>query len=303
MRCRGSQYEPFRPAGSVVAGAGAVVAGAHDVADAARGVAGVVMSGATAAIWPSLDHPLHGVRLGRMERYLLSRAPTPEALHGYVIDDADRSIREQLRRAAVTLEGKGLVERLPLGVYVRARDTRREGLRFHKGRFWVHADPTRAHAVRRNVVWKSPFGFEIYLLYRDQLDAGMPIRWDAGRVLRAERRAASKAMDRQFYFRAAIESREEEARDAVFADSTGRMKEVVPVEVRSRHDRARWGLAVVVAQQRAREEDAGGLWDLALRIYGSETTSSLRAEAAGTRSSTRAEQFRRQRKSALQSSW
>ena len=70
-------------------------------------------------------------------------------------------------------------------LYVRARDPRRERLLFLDGRFYRRTDPSRAHAVRRNVIWKSPFGFEIVLRYRRQLEAGTPIRWDARTVKRA----------------------------------------------------------------------------------------------------------------------
>src|SRR4051794_30821257 len=99
-----------------------------------------------------------------MERYLLDRAPDSDAIYGYVIDDPVRSIREQLRRAALKLQKVGLAEVLPMGVYVRARDVRREGLRFKDGRFVRYVDATRAHAVRRNVVWVTPFGRQIAML-------------------------------------------------------------------------------------------------------------------------------------------
>jgi len=249
----------------------------------------------TEETWPSMDHPLYGVRLGKMERKLLSLAPTPDAIYGYVIDDPDRSIREQLRRAAVKLERVGLLERLSVGVYVRARDVRREGLRFSKGRFWRYVDATRAHAVRRNVVWKSPFGFEISILYRAQLEAGAPIRWDARSVRNAKSRAASKSMDRHWQFRDAIESHEETAREAVlFPDPTERLQEVVPAAVKTMEDRDRWKLATAAALHRVNDVDAAALWDLALRLYDTETHGELAAEVAGARRVTRAEQFRRQ---------
>jgi hypothetical protein len=249
----------------------------------------------TAAAWPSEPHPLYGVRLGKMERFLLSRAPTSDAMFGYVIDDADRSIREQLRRAAVKLERVGLVERLSLGVHVRARDVRREGLRFSKGRFWRYVDPTRAHAVRRNVVWKSPFGLEIYLLYRAQLEAGSPIRWDERSVRNAKSRAAYKSMDRRWQFRHVIEAHEQSAREAIlFPDPAAELQEVEPAEIKTREDRGRWKLAIAAARQRASDSDAAALWDLALRLYETEDRDSLAAESAGRPRATKAEQFRRQ---------
>jgi hypothetical protein len=116
-------------------------------------------------------HPLEGIRLGKMERHLLLRAPHPETLFGLVLDAPDRSVREQLRRASMKLERVGLLDRETMQLYVRARDPRRERLLFVDGRFCRRPDPTRAHAVRRNVVWKSPFGFEIVLRYGPQLIA------------------------------------------------------------------------------------------------------------------------------------
>jgi len=249
--------------------------------------------------WP-LDHPLHAVRLGKMERYLLDKAPSPEALYGYVIGDPDRSVREGLRRAAKKLEQVGLVERLPLGVYVRARDARREGLHFADGRFWRYVDPSRAHAVRRNVIWLSPFGAQIMLLYGDQLRSGATIRWDARTVLAAEARTRHKSIDRGYQWRLAIEASEDASRhEVLFASSRHRRSEVLPAAVITRPERECWRLAVSVARQRLDTSDAASLWELALRLYTTEEREALAAEAAGERRPTRAEQFRRQRVSQL----
>jgi len=94
-----------------------------------------------------------------MERYLLLRAPDPDATFGLVLDAPDRSVREQHRHASAKLERVGLLERERMQLYVRARDPRREGLLFIDGRFYRRSDPSRAHVARRNVVWQSPFGF------------------------------------------------------------------------------------------------------------------------------------------------
>lgn len=249
--------------------------------------------------WP-VDHPLHGVRLGKMERYLLDQAPSPEASYGFLIDDPVRSVREGVRRAAKKLERVGLVERLRLGVYARARDARREGLQFADGRFWRYVDPTRAHAVRRNVIWLSPFGFEIILLYGDQLRSGAAIRWDARAVLAAQARARHKSSDRGYQWRSAIEVSQDASRHAVLFDSSRcRRTEVLPAPVTTRPELECWRLAVSVARQRLDTSDAGSVWELASRLYATEERDALAAEAAGECRPTRAEQFRRQRVSRL----
>lgn len=252
------------------------------------------------AVWPAADHPLNGVRLGKMERHLLACAPSPEAHDGYVIEDAERSIREGLRRAATKLERVGLLERLPMGVYVRARDARREGLHFGQGRFYRYVESTRAHAVRRNVVWLSPFGDAIMLLYGEQIRAGERVRWDARTVSRARSRADTKSLDRHFRWRDAIDVREDAERYAVlFPDATARARTVTPDDVETKEDLKRWKLAISVAGQRTNSADAGALWKLCHRLYRTQDLKSLAGEAEGARRSTRAEQFRRQRRPTL----
>jgi hypothetical protein len=160
-------------------------------------------------------YALRGVQLGKMERDLLLRAPSPEAAFGLVLDHLDRSLREQLRQAAAKLEREGLLERDKMRCYVRARDPRQDRLLFRDGGFWRPRDPSRAQAVRRNVVWKSPFGFEIALLYRAQLAAaGTKIRWETRAVERAQARARTHHVDRELR-RGLIATREEDEADAL----------------------------------------------------------------------------------------
>jgi hypothetical protein len=245
-------------------------------------------------------HPLRGVRLGKMERWLLLHAPTHEALFGLVLDQPDRGVREQLGRAAVKLEHVGLVDRARMRVYVRARDPRAERLIFQDNRFWLREDPSRAHGVRRNVVWLTPFGLQIVLRYRPQLAGGAPIRWDPRTVHRARECAPFlDATDR----RTQLAYREEVERDAVIlADPARRqLKPAVPSEVENEADLERWELAVAVARHRdpaARPEE---LWDVARDLSATVGVEALRSEHASIPASpdTRSERFRRRPHSRL----
>jgi len=240
-----------------------------------------------------------------MERDLLLRAPPPEALDGLVLDASDRSVREQIRRASVKLERVGLVERVRMQSYVRARDPRRESLLFVEGCFYRHTDRSRAHAVRRNVIWQSAFGAEILLRYRPQLQAGMAIRWDARTVKRAQAQAAEHWIDRGARH-VQVAFREEVERDAVIlADVAARNWEVVvPDEVLTERDRERWELAIAVAHHRDPQLDAGDLWEATRELYATMDQATLMAAAAEIpraeqRRPSRAEVFRRRRQSPL----
>jgi hypothetical protein len=240
-----------------------------------------------------------------MKRDLLLRAPPPEALDGLVLDASDRSVREQIRRASVKLERVGLVERVRMQSYVRARDPRRASLLFVEGCFYRHTDRSRAHAVRRNVIWQSAFGAEILLRYRPQLQAGMAIRWDARTVKRAQAQAAEHWIDRGARH-VQVAFREEVERDAVIlADVAARKWEVVvPDEVLTERDRERWELAVAVAHDRDPQRDVGDLWEAARGLYATMDQATLMAAAAEIpraeqRRPSRAEVFRRRRQSLL----
>jgi hypothetical protein len=197
----------------------------------------------------------------------------------------------------------GLLERATMQVYVRARDPRRERMLFIAGCFYRRADPSRAHAVRRNVIWQSPFGFEIVRRYRSQLAAGSAIRWDARTVERARSQAGKRWIDREAR-RVAIAAREEEERDTVILADVAdhNLEVVVPEEVMTERDRERWELAVAVAREREPQVDASELWSIARRLYATEFES-LAAAAAELappeRRLSRAEQFRRRRQSPL----
>ena len=250
-------------------------------------------------------HLLEGVRLGKMERDLLLRAPPPEALDGLVLDASDPSVREQVRRASVKLERVGLLERAKAQSYVRARDPRRESLLFVEGRFYRHTDRSRAHAVRRNVVWQSAFGAEIVLRYRPQLHAGTAIRWDARTVRRAHAQAAERCIDKSVRYEQIV-YREEVERDAVILADVAEndLEVVIPGEVLTNSDRERWELAIAVAHHRDPQLDAGGLWEATRELYATMDQATLMAAAAEIpraeqRRPSRAEVFRRRRQSPL----
>src|SRR4051812_38046721 len=73
----------------------------------------------------SADYPLKGVRLGRMERWLLLNASDPTTAFGFVLEPPDSSTGETLRRAVRKLEHLARIEVHQLRTYVRARDPRR----------------------------------------------------------------------------------------------------------------------------------------------------------------------------------
>lgn len=255
----------------------------------------------SAPVTAAAAHPLRGVRLGKMERWLLLNAPSPEALYGHPLDEADRVIREQLRRASVKLERVGLVKRARMRVYVRARDPRAERLIFRDNGFWSREDPSRAHCVRRNVVWLTPFGFQIRLRYGAQLTSGAPIRWDPRTVRQARECVAFlDETDR----RTQLAYQEEMERDAVIlADPERRqLKPAVPAEIETEADLERWKLAVAVARHRdavARRPEE--LWEAALHLWSTVGAEALRSEHASIPSvqDTRSAQFRRRRRTSL----
>ena len=245
------------------------------------------------------DHPLRGVRLGKMERWLLLHAPGPDALFGLVLDEPDAAVRDQLRRAACKLERVRLLEHERMQVYVRARDPRRERLVLHNGRLWLRTDSTRAHAVRRNVVWQSPFGFELVLRYRPQLATGTAIRWDRRTVMRAFERASVRSRDHR---RVEIAAREEAERDEVILSDPVLVEPAVPQEVRSSGDLERWALAVAAAQERIPAGEPPAIWDLARELWASQDALSLSAPCPAVTAPrlSAAEQFRRRPRSQLE---
>jgi len=238
-----------------------------------------------------------------VERDLLLRAPRPEDLRGLHLDASDRSIREQHRRAAQKLERVGLLERATLRTYVRARDQRRERLLFRDGEFHRSIDPTRAHAIRRTLIWKSPFGFQIVLRYGAQIRAGAAIRWDAQIVRRAEAEATGGWVG-QTNRKVEIAEREELERDWVLlANPEERTLEVVlPDGVATEHDRKRWRLATALAHGREPDIGVPELWDAACALHATMDLRTLAAAVAalpGPRPPSRAERLRRRPQSRL----
>ena len=237
-----------------------------------------------------------------MERHLLSAAPHPETPFGYVLDDSDPSVREQLRRAARKLVGAGLLDLEKVRLYTRAHDPRRAGLLVVGDRFCRREDSSRAHLASRNVGWLSRFDWQIKVVHRAFLESGTPIRWDAATVNRAHSAAARHAVDFRMRKRE-VERREEEAREAVlFADPREqKLRTVVPSEVTNSSEVERWTLAVRVARRREVGASPKELWEIARGLYAATDLEVLRAmdEDSEPPQISRAEQFRRRRRSLL----
>ena len=221
-RCCRSRRETTPQWSSLAAAAALPVArAAQHVVEAAPDDAALGLGVVTAPIaGPRGSHPLAGVRLGRMERDLLLRAPGPQTLFGLELDASDRSVREQTA-CVIEASARGPPAAGEDAVYGRARDPRREGLLLRDGCFYRRTDPSRAHAVRRNVVWLSPFGLRDRPALPGQLRSGAAIRWDARIVERARSQARKHSVDRRAQ-RIEIAASEEDERDAVVLGEAAR---------------------------------------------------------------------------------
>ncbi len=246
---------------------------------------------------------MYGVRLGRMERWMLLHAPVPRSLSGLVLDAEDPSVREGQRRAAVKLERVGLLEREQAVLYVAAQDARRERLVFRDGQFWRRRSAERRHAVRRTIVWLSPLGSEIEHRFRAQLVARTPIRWDERTVAEAQMVAhqqygSGNHREQRRTFLEALEEQERARALAVDRDANP-LEPAVPGTVHSSGDHERWMLAAAIADDRSPVGGADAAWDLACALYEGLGIKPLREAAAKTRSAQRAgskaQRFRDQR--------
>lgn len=234
---------------------------------------------------------------------MLLASPAPRAVDGLVLDAQDASVREGQRRAAVKLERVGLLEREQAVVYVAARDARRERLVFRECQFWRRRSAERRHAVRRTIVWRSPFGAEIERRYHDDLAAGVAVRWERRTVAAAQMAAQLHygGSDHRAQRRAAVAVLEEEQRARALAvdRDDNPLEPAIPSSVVSDGDRERWLLAAAIAQDRNPGAGADAAWDVACALYGSLGIHPLRDAAASTRAArrarTKAQQFRDQR--------
>jgi hypothetical protein len=144
-----------------------------------------------------------GLRLGRIERFVLETAGAWDGSGGLVIEPSERSLRQSLLRAAKRLEVAGLLTRARVWRCRRVRDVRRAQPYLAEGRFWVRRDATRRHCVERVAVWRTAFGEGILRQYRTELRLGQRIRWDDERVSAARHFADYKWRDPEI-FRASI---------------------------------------------------------------------------------------------------
>lgn len=225
---------------------------------------------------------MKGVRLGVLERTLLVNAPPLGAQGGLLIDapEGTASAQKGYLRAAKKLAQLGLLRRVRLKASTRARDPRRERPEFAHGRFWKNPDPTRRQLVNRIVVWATPFGSGIKLIYEDELTSGLPIRWTEEKLRLARRyetnhwcnpEKAENAID-------LVESRlisEDEER-------TGeRFKEVFPDDQMTAQQKYRWRCAAHLAHRTSPKLGSSGLWSAAMELYRSAESTEALAEAAG----------------------
>ncbi len=225
---------------------------------------------------------------------MLLAAPAPRAVHGLILDAEEPSVREGQRRAAAKLERVTLLEREQAVLYVAARDGRRERLVLRGGQFWRRRSAERRHAVKRTIVWRSPFGAEIERRYHDELAAGAAVRWEQRSVEAAQSAARLHygGSDHRAQRRAALAALEEEQRaQALVVDRDANpLEPVVPASVVSDADHERWLLAASIAEDRTAGAGAGAgaAWDVACALYESLGINPLRAAAASTRAARRA---------------
>lgn len=253
------------------------------------------------------SHRLSGVRLGRMERALLLRAPSAEAMYGYMIDEPDRSVREQLRRATRKLEGIGLIEVMRLDTYIHVRDPRRAQLQFSGTGFWRYPAPTRRHAVKRNVVWLSPFGEEIVSRYRTYLRSGRALRWDAREIQMAERAADRWSSPRRREIRRDAFAEHDAANGSAELTRSGTAERiaVTPDGAETAEGAQRWALSIAIANTREPSASADSLFEASVVLFEQQTMDELGALASSVGAvarrarTTRAAQYRARRRSQL----
>lgn len=225
---------------------------------------------------------MKGVRLGVLERTLLVNAPPLGAQGGLLIDapEGTASAQKGYLRAARKLAQLGLLRRVRLRESTRARDPRRERPEFAHGRFWRNPDPTRRQLVNRVVVWATPLGAGIKLIYEHELTSGLPIRWTEEKLRLARRYEATHQCNPETAENAIdlVESRlisEDEERPGE------RFREVFPDDQMTTEQKYRWRCAAHLAHRRNPKLGSSGLWSVATETYRSTESTEALAEAAG----------------------
>ena len=222
---------------------------------------------------------LAGVRLGELERTLLMAAPPLGTLGGLLIDAPEdtRSAQQGYLRAAKKLEAHRLIKREHVREATRAYDPRRERPLYHGGRFWIRAEASRRHLVRRVVIWATQFGEGIRRTYERELTSGRPIRWTARKIALAERFEAmtysnptdEKAARDELQARLSIEEEPEQG-----------LREVRPKGVLDEAAEARWLSCVAIARREHPKLGSGRLWEAATKLFGSDASTRALVERA-----------------------
>jgi len=222
---------------------------------------------------PDVDR-LKGVRLGKIERALLRRAPSPNNYPGLALATKDfpRAVAEGTLRSARKLRDCGLVDLEIVRVPTRAPDPRRERPVYRGGAFYQHEEPTRWHVRLQSAIWRTPLGWGVESVYHEALVDGRPIRWTDSRL-----KKVMKAARREEHYvshagrRSWLEEFEQEVRDRV-EQETPKPRIAEPPEVRTTVDRLRWRDAVACAVRASRkgaEGDSDSLWSAAREFYNS----------------------------------
>lgn len=224
---------------------------------------------------------LSGVRLGVLERSLLLAASAPTLPTGMLIvaPEGTRSAQEGYLRAASKLERVGLLDRTHVPQARRAHDPRREAPVYWRGRFGIREDPTRRHIVRRVAVWASPFGERIRTVYRRELKAGRPIRWDP-RVIAAAFRYAQEHPVVPYHRKRHVDAMAGYLTSA--DDGKAKLVEAHPESVLTQDDLERWHLAILVARRCNPTVGSAALWNAACEVLESDRTTEDLREATGT---------------------
>jgi hypothetical protein len=214
-------------------------------------------------------HRLSGVRLGKVERWLLINASSPDRHFGLVLDarGQSRSAQEAVLRGARKLARVGLLEVERVATWISVRDPRRLEPKYRDGAFYRWDDPTRSRLVWRLAVWLSQFGFQVSIRYRTELMEGRPIRWDPEEVRHVEKVAAARWVDHRRSRLIALEQRRREEEAQLNQSDPEPTLPVVPPFVVAEEDHRRWRAAVARAAKNNPRARSRRLWEASEAIY------------------------------------
>jgi hypothetical protein len=214
--------------------------------------------------------PLQGIKFGVNDRTLLLAAPAPHAL-GMVVrmPGGTRSDHAVLQRSARKLRDLGLLYHERMSEEVFTHDPRLERPLYGGGRFWLAEEPMRRRVVRRTVVWITPLGEGLRMIYQHELRTGQARRWDLKKIQLARRYAELHRVSPTVR-----ESAIAQTATLLGPDPTDephpRLREAHPPEVRNAFQLERWRCASVSAAEEAQSRDPLVLWDAALALYRSD---------------------------------